>query len=148
MLKKIKIVVMGPGLNFLTWVRSAIYGLCLNLENFPLKTSNFSNFFPSGQKKSLRVGKYPGSDGSRSKIFDPGRVNFLWLGSGRVSHLLFGFEFQKIPLEMSNFSNFFPAGQKKLLQVGSESTRVKAGSASYLLRVKSKLRSGRVRAHL
>jgi len=23
------------------------------------------------------------SDGSRSKIFDPGQVNFLWLGSGQ-----------------------------------------------------------------
>jgi len=33
-------------------------------------------------------------------------------------------------------------GQKKSRRVGSESTRVKAGSASYLLRVKSKLGSG------
>jgi len=49
---------------------------------------------------------------------------------------------------MSNFSIVFPSGQKKSLQVGSESTRVKAGSASYLLRVKSKPGSGRVRAHL
>jgi len=38
------------------------------------------------------------------------------------------------------------SGQKKMLRVGSES--VKAGSASYLLRVRSKLRSGRVGAHL
>jgi len=79
------------------------------------------------------------SDGFGSKIFDPGRVNFLWLGSGRVSHLWFGLEFGKFPLKMSNFS---PSGQKKLLWVGSESTRVKAGSAFYLLRVKSKLGSG------
>jgi len=28
-------LVMGPGLKFLTWVGSAIYGLGLNLENFP-----------------------------------------------------------------------------------------------------------------
>jgi len=53
-------------------------------------------------------------------------------------------EFGKFPLKMSNFSIFFPSGQKKLLWVGSESTRVKAGSASYLLRVKSKLGSGQV----
>jgi len=37
---------------------------------------------------------------------------------------------------------FFPSGQKKLLRVGSESNRVKAGLASYLLLVKSKLGSG------
>jgi len=70
------------------------------------------------------------------------------VGSGRVSHLWFGLEFGKFPLKMSNFSIFSPSGQKKLLQVGSERTRVKAGSASYLLRVKSKLGSGRVKAHL
>jgi len=73
-----------------------------------------------------------GSDESGSKNFDP----------GRVSHLLFGLELGKFPLKMSNFSIFFPSGQKKLLWVGSESTRVKAGSASYLLRVKSNLGSG------
>jgi len=73
-----------------------------------------------------------------------GSGQFFVLGSGRVSHVWFGFEFQKFPLKMSNFSIFFPSGQKKLLQVGSESTRVEAGSASYLLRVKSKLGLGRV----
>jgi len=72
------------------------------------------------------------SDGSGSKNFDP----------GRVSHLRFGFEFQKFPLKMSNFSIFFLSGQKKLLRVRSESTRVEARLVSYLLRVKSKLGSG------
>jgi len=48
----------------------------------------------------------------------------------------------KICPKMSNFSIFCPSGQKKSLAVGSESTRVRGGSASYLLRVKSKLRSG------
>jgi len=38
--------------------------------------------------------------------------------------------------------NFFPFGSKKSLRVGSKSTWVKGGSASYLLRVKSKLGSG------
>jgi len=88
------------------------------------------------------------SDGSGSKIFDPGRVGSIFSGSGRVSHLWFGLEFGKFPLKTSNFSNFSLRVKKKLLRVGSESTRVKAGSASYLLRVKSKLGSGRVRAHL
>jgi len=46
------------------------------------------------------------------------------------------------------FFNFFPSGQKKLLRVGSESTWARAGSASYLLRVKSKFGLGWVRAHL
>jgi len=67
---------------------------------------------------------------------------------GRVSHLWFGLEFGKFQLKTSNFSIFSPSGQKKLLRVRSESIRVKAGSASYLLRVKSKLGSGRVEAHL
>jgi len=43
---------------------------------------------------------------------------------------------------MSNLSIFSSSGQKNSLRVGSESTRVKGGSASYLLRVKSKLGSG------
>jgi len=43
---------------------------------------------------------------------------------------------------MSNFSIFFPSGQKKSLQVGPENTRVEGGPASYLLRVKCKLGSG------
>jgi len=30
-----------------------------------------------------------GSDGSRSKIFDLGRVNFLWLGLGRVGSAIY-----------------------------------------------------------
>jgi len=70
------------------------------------------------------------------------------IGLGRVRHLWFGFEFWKFPQKTSNFSIFCPSGQKKLLRVRSESTRVEAGLASYLLRVKSKLGSGRVRAHL
>jgi len=43
------------------------------------------------------------SDESGSKIFDPGRVGSIFCGSGRVSHLWFGFEFGKFPLKMSNF---------------------------------------------
>jgi len=65
--------------------------------------------------------------------------------SGRVSHLWFGFEFGKFSQKTSNF---LPSGQKKSLRVGSERTRVEGGSVSYLLRVKSKLGSGRVRPHL
>jgi len=48
----------------------------------------------------------------------------------------------KISPKNVKFFNFFPMGQKKSIQVGSESTWVKGGSASYILRVKSKLESG------
>jgi len=48
----------------------------------------------------------------------------------------------KISPKSIKFFNFFPFGSKKLLWVRSESTRVKTGSAPYLLWVKSKLGSG------
>jgi len=44
------------------------------------------------------------------------------------------------PLKTSNFSIFCPSVKKNLF--GSESTQVGGGSASYLLRFKSKLGSG------
>jgi len=111
---------------------------------FPLKISNFSIFFPSDQKKSLWVGPKSTqvkatkikweviSVGSGSNNFDPGQVSHLW----------FGFGFGKFPLKISNFSIFFPSGQKKSLWVGPKSTQVKDGSTSYLLQVKSMLGSG------
>jgi len=64
--------------------------------------------------------------------FDPGRVSNLW----------FGFGLGKFSLKMSNFKIFFHSGQKNYLRVGSKITQVKGRSASYLLRVKSKLGSG------
>jgi len=69
-----------------------------------------------------------------------GRVRFLWLKSGQP--FMAWVEFGKFSLKTSNFQFFSLRVKKKLLWVGSESTRVKAGSASYLLRVKSKLGSG------
>jgi len=71
-----------------------------------------------------------------------GSIFVARVGSGQVSHLWFGFRIWKISPKNVKFFNFFPFGSKKLLRVGLESTRIKAGSASYLLRVKSKLRSG------
>jgi len=44
-------------------------------------------------------------------VMGPGQVIFLWLGSGWVSHLWFGFEFGKFPLKMSIFC---PSGEKNL----------------------------------
>jgi len=48
---------------------------------------------------------------------------------------------RKIPLQISNFSIFFPSDQKNISGSGQ---KVPVSKASYLLRVKSKLGSGRV----
>jgi len=76
----------------------------------------------------------------RAKNFWPGlgQVNFLWLGSA-IYVLVW---IWKISLKMSNFSIFSFWIQKKYLRVGSKSTWVKGVSASYLLRIKSKLGPG------
>jgi len=71
-------------------------------------------------------------------FFDPSWVSHLWFGFGRF------------PLKIPNFSIFLPSGQNKSHQVGSKSTRVKDGLASYsyLLWVKNMLWSDWVRADL
>jgi len=67
------------------------------------------------------------------------RLGQFFCGSGRVSHFLFGFDFGKFPLKMSNFSIFpFRLGQKV---PGSK-------SAWPLIYYRSKVSSGHVRAHL
>jgi len=71
------------------------------------------------------------SDGSGSKIFDPGRV---------------GFEFGNFPLKMSKFSIFFPSDQKNLFGSGQKVPGLKAGWP--LIYCRSKLGSDWVRAHL
>jgi len=75
-------------------------------------------------------------------VMGPGqkiRVKIFWLG--QVSHLWFGFEFGKFPLKCQIFQ-YFSLWIKKI-----SSSQVKK-YLGYLLRVKSKLGSGRVRAHL
>jgi len=76
------------------------------------------------------------SDGSGSKIFDPGRVSHLW----------FGLEFGKFPLKMSNFSIFFLRVKKNLFGSGQKVPGSKAGWP--LIYCGSKVSLGRVRAHL
>jgi len=68
------------------------------------------------------------------------------VGSGQVSHLWFGFEFGKFPLKMSNFSIFCPSGQKNLFGSGQKVPGLEAGRP--LIYCRSKVISGRVRAHL
>jgi len=76
-------------------------------------------------------------------VMGPGQNFLTRVGSGQP--LMVWDRIWKIsPIKMPNFSIFFPSGLKKLLWVGSERTRVRAGSAFYLLRVKSKLGSDRV----
>jgi len=89
---------MGPGQNFLTrfgsgqffcglgWV--AIYGLGLNLENFPLKMSNLSTFFHLCQKNLFESGrKVPGSKAGRPLIYCRSKVSSGLVGSGPISSL-------------------------------------------------------------
>jgi len=81
--------------------------------------------------------------GLGQKFLTPGQVESTFCGSGRVSHLWFGFEIGKFPLQMSNFSIFFPSDQKKSLRVGQ---KVPAGRP--LIYCRSKVSLGWVRAHL
>jgi len=114
------------------WVSHLWFGF--SLENFPLKCQIFQ-FLPFGSKNLYRLGrKVPGLKAGQPLIYCGAKVS-----SGRVrahlkpvSYLWLAFGFGKFPLEMSNFS----------LRVGSKITRVRGGSASYLLRVKSMLESG------
>jgi len=78
------------------------------------------------------------NDGSGSKNIYPEWVSHLWVEFG----------FGNFPLKDQIFHFFLPFGSKNFQRVGSKSTQVKAGSASYLLRVKSMFGSGRTRAHL
>jgi len=55
------------------------------------------------------------------------RVGSIFCGSGRVSHLWFEFEFGKFALKTSNFSIFFPSGQKNLFGSGRKVPGSKAG---------------------
>jgi len=67
------------------------------------------------------------------------RVGSIFCGTGRVSHLWFGFEFGKFPLKMSNF---FLSGQKNLFGSGQKVPRSKVGWP--LIYCRSKVSSGRV----
>jgi len=88
---------MGQGQKFLTQVRPdqffvlrldrvgpVIYGLGLNLENFPLKTSNFSIFFPLDKKNIFGLGhKVAGSKGGRPLIYCGSKVSSGPVRSGQ-----------------------------------------------------------------
>jgi len=71
-------------------------------------------------------------------------LNRVWSNfccSGWVGSAIFCLGLEKFPLKISNLQ-FFPFGWKKYHRVRSKSTRVRAGSASYLHRVKSMLGLG------
>jgi len=94
------------------------------------------NLEPSKAGSACARGKI--SDGSRSKIFYTGWVRSIFCGSGRVSQFMVWVWIWKISPKIFQF---FSLQVKKNLFV-LESTRIEGGSASYLLRVKSKLGSG------
>jgi len=74
-----------------------------------------------------------------------GQKNLTWVGSNFSCSSQVGSTIFCLSLGLENFPpksqifNFFPAGQKKYLQVVSKSIWVKGWSASYLLLVKSML---------
>jgi len=70
------VVVMGLGQKFLTRVRSDIYGLGLNFENFPLKCQIFQFFSLRVKKNCFRLGrKVPGSKLGRPLIYCGSKVS-------------------------------------------------------------------------
>jgi len=81
-----------------------------------------------------------------TNIFDPGQVGAIFCGSGRVSHLWFGFQLGKFPLKTSNCSIFLPSGQKNLSGSGQKVPRSKVGWP--LIYCWSKVSSCWVRGHL
>jgi len=112
---------MGPDQKFSIfsgsgWVGLAIHGLGLGLKNFSLKMSKISIFFPSDQKKSLRVK-------SKSTWVKGGSASYLLrvkgkLGLGRVTAHLYCTS-TRIRLSRTIFActkrlDLFPnSGQKK-----------------------------------
>jgi len=145
---------MGPGQKFFDpgWVKSIYWcsglgwvsHLDLGLGNFPLKTK-FSNFYLSGQKKN--------QFGSGQKVFGSKTGQLLvYCGLKVCSGQFSGHLYYTVSITacFQNFHAFFTLSLIYTFWffLRSKSTWVKCGSASYLLRVKSKRRSDRVRAHL
>jgi len=67
------------------------------------------------------------------------------VGLGWVSHLWYGFGFEKFPLKIPNFSIFFLSDQKNIFWSGQKVPWSKAGQP--LIYCKSKVCLGRVGAH-
>jgi len=129
---------MGPGQNFLTWVSSGhFFMLGLGQATSESQLFNFLcliRFTLTGMPLPLQRVKH--SDGSASKIFEPGWVNFLMLGPGQPT------------LNLENFPQkcqfFSPLGHKNL--IGSKKPVSRVGQP--LIYCRSKVCSGLVRAHL
>jgi len=84
------------------------------------------------------------SDGSGSKNFDPGRVKFLLLRLGRVSHFWFGYRFGKFPLKCQMFQFFALWVKKNLIRSGGKVPGSELGQP--LIYCGSKVCSGWVRS--
>jgi len=75
-------------------------------------------------------------------VMGPGQNFLIRIGPGRVNHLWFGLEFGKFRLKMSNFSIFYPSGQKNLFGLGPKVHGSKVGRP--LIYCGLKVSSGRV----
>jgi len=128
-----------------------------------LKKSDFGGYFPDPEVADLIRFVILISEGCRKIkstvsecvwgfLMGPGQnfwpesgwVNFFvaWVGSGRVSHLWFGFELQKFPLKMSNFSIFLLWVKNNCFRSGQKVPGSKPGQP--LIYCRSKVSSGRV----
>jgi len=132
------------------------YGKFKSSSIFWWSTGINTNFFPDLFRKSspnprnsqcIHFWSYhilitsESNDGFGLKFFDPGRVGLAQFFVARVGSAIYGLGLEHFP-QKSEIFHFIPFGTKKLLWVGSKSTRVKDGSASFLLRVKSMLGLG------
>jgi len=78
-------------------------------------------------------------------VIGPGQKILTRIGSGRVSHLWYGYGFGKFPLKLSNFSIFCPSG-KNVIGSGQKVPGSEPGRP--LINCGSKVCWGCVRAHL
>jgi len=123
------------------------------LCNWLKKYANFTNFrqqldtFEVFRKTKLGIFHLClwTSDGSWSKLFDPGWVGSIFCGSGWVGSgqpfLVWVWIWKMFPKNVK-FYNFFTFRSKKISSGRVKKYPVKGRSASYLLRVKSKFGLG------
>jgi len=84
------------------WIRSAIFGFGMALENFPLKSQIFQFFAPSGHKKSCWVKKYLGQSWDGLLFTEGQKYAWAWSGQGSSLHQM---QWPLLGHRSSNLSN-------------------------------------------